>query len=294
VAAILVTWRRRASLGAALAALARQSRAVDHLIVVDNSPDQPVADLVATFPGASTYLPSWRNLGSAGGFALAALTALAYGASWVWFFDDDATPTSEDCLSELLACATRRDLQLVPPLVMSAENPERLAMLVRRGLRWARRPEELGHREFLPRQACLFNGALFSAEALDVVGVPDYRLFLRGDEVELHRRAVRAGLRFGTCLTAVLLHPSALGEFQPILRGRVYVHDPQDPMKRYYAFRNRGHLSTQPGWRRWWPLELTRYAWYFLVTRRDVPGFREWLRLIGMGRHERLLRRPDQ
>ncbi len=40
--------------------------------------------------------------------------------------------------------------------------------------------------------------ALLSARALDAVGVPDARLFVRGDEVEVHRRLVRSGLRFGT------------------------------------------------------------------------------------------------
>jgi rhamnopyranosyl-N-acetylglucosaminyl-diphospho-decaprenol beta-1,3/1,4-galactofuranosyltransferase len=294
VVAIVVTWRRRESLAGALAALARQTRPVDHLVVVDNSPDRPVADVVAAHPGASTYLPSWRNLGSGGGFALAALTALAYGASWVWFMDDDGRPASDDCLRELLACAARRDLQLVAPVVLSADDPDRLAIYMRRGLRWARRPAELGHLEFLPRQACLFNGALFAAEALDQVGVPDYRLFLRGEEVEVQRRALRSGLRFGTCLTAAFLHPSAAAEFRPILGGRVYVHDPLDRAKRYYAFRNRGHLSTQPGWRKWWPLEVVRYTWYFLVSRRDLAGFREWLRLIRMGRREHFRRLPGQ
>jgi rhamnopyranosyl-N-acetylglucosaminyl-diphospho-decaprenol beta-1,3/1,4-galactofuranosyltransferase len=294
VVAIVVTWRRRELLQRALAALARQVRPVDHLIVVDNSPDRPVADVVAAYPGASSYLPSWRNLGSAGGFALAALTALAYGASWVWFLDDDGRPASDDCLRELLACAARRGLQLVAPVVVSADDPDRLAIYMRRGVRWAHRPAELGQREFLPRQACLFNGALFGAEALDLVGVPDYRLFLRGEEVEVHRRALRSGLRFGTCLTAAFVHPSAAEEFRPILGGHVYVHDPRDPAKRYYAFRNRGHLSTQPGWRKWWPLEVARYTWYFVVTRRDLPAFREWVRLIRMGRHERLLRLPGQ
>ena len=145
-----------------------------------------------------------------------------------------------------------------------------------------------------PRHACLFNGALFSAEALDVIGVPDYRLFLRGEEVDVHRRALRSGLPFGTCLTAAVLHPSGVGEFQPILGGRTYVQDPGDPGKRYYTFRNRGYLSTQPGRRLRWPVDCVTFGWYFLVTRHDRAGLREWLRLMRMGRRERLLRRLGQ
>jgi rhamnopyranosyl-N-acetylglucosaminyl-diphospho-decaprenol beta-1,3/1,4-galactofuranosyltransferase len=294
VVAIIVACRRRELLGTLLAALARQSRPVDHLIVVDNGPDDSVADLVAAYPGTSTYLPSWRNLGSAGGFALGALTALAYGASWVWFFDDDGRPATDDCLQTLLSCAARHGLKLVAPVVVSAGDPGQLSFLLRRGLAWVRRPDELHERELLPSHVDLFNGALFSAEALDVIGVPDYRLFLRGDEVDVHRRALRSGLPFGTCLTATLLHPSGESEFQPILGGRAYVQDPVDPGKRYYTFRNRGYLSTQPGRRLRWPLDCATFGWYFLVTRRDPAGLRDWLRLMRMGRRERLLRRPSQ
>ena len=292
VAAVVVTWRRRAALETLLEALVRQTRPVDHLVVVDNDADEAVGAVVAAYPGPSTYVPSRRNLGSAGGFALGALTALALGASWIWFVDDDARPATDGCLSELLGCAARRGLQMVAPVVVSADDPSRLSFLMRRGLCWLTRPDQLGEREFVPSHACLFNGALFSAEALDVLGVPDYRLFVRGDEVEVHRRALRSGLAFGTCLTVAMLHPSGQAESRPILGGRYYVHDPGDSGKRYYTFRNRGYLSTQPGRRLLGLLDFATFGWYFLAVRRDAAGFREWLRLTRLGRRERLLRRP--
>ena len=232
VVAIVVACRRREPLGALLAALARQNRPVDHLIVVDNSPEDSVADLVAAYPGVSTYVPSWRNLGSAGGFALGALTALACGASWVWFFDDDARPATDDCLQTLLSSAARHGLQLVAPVVVSAGDPGQLSFLLRKGLKWVRRPGELVRTGAPASPRMPFNGTLFGAEALDVIGVPDYRLFLRGDEVDVYRRALRSGLPFGTCLTAAVLHPSGVGGFHPILGGRTYVQDPGDPGKR--------------------------------------------------------------
>ena len=114
VAAVIVTSRRPEPLQALLGALARQSRPVDHVIVVDNNPECSVADLVAGYSGASTYVPSWHSLGSAGGLALGALTALARGAAWVWFFDDDARPATDDCLRQLLTA---------PPSVVSSSSP---------------------------------------------------------------------------------------------------------------------------------------------------------------------------
>jgi len=65
---VLVTHRRPDELTKSLDALTTQSRALDHLIVVDNDDDERVRDLVAGQPVATTYLGSRRNLGGAGGF----------------------------------------------------------------------------------------------------------------------------------------------------------------------------------------------------------------------------------
>ena len=99
--------------------------------------------------------------------------------------------------------------------------------------------------------------------------MPDLRLFVRGDEVELHRRLVRSGLPFGTCLDAVYLHPAGTDEFKPILGGRMHTQYPDDAAKRFFTYRNRGYLLSQPGLRKLLPQEWLRFGWYFLVSRRD-------------------------
>src|SRR3954468_20257952 len=88
VCAVVVTHRRPDDLAKSLNALSTQSRAPDHLIVVDNDDDHRVRDLVTSQPIPTTYLGSRRNLGGAGGFALGMLHALAKGADWVWLADD--------------------------------------------------------------------------------------------------------------------------------------------------------------------------------------------------------------
>ena len=207
IIAVVVTRHRRELLGASLAAIAGQSRPVDHLVVVDNGPDRPVADVVAGCGIPATYLSSARNLGGAGGFALGMLHALALGADWVWCADDDGRPADDTVLRTLLDSARKHGLAEVSPLVTDMADPDQLAFPLRRGLRWRRRRSDFDGLDLLPRYASLFNGALFSAAALDVIGVPDYRLFFRGDETEMHRRLLRAGLPFGTCPQAAYLHP---------------------------------------------------------------------------------------
>jgi rhamnopyranosyl-N-acetylglucosaminyl-diphospho-decaprenol beta-1,3/1,4-galactofuranosyltransferase len=290
VVAVVVTRHRRELLADSLKAIAAQSRPPDHLIVVDNGPDEPARDIVESCPLPSTYLVSQRNLGGAGGFALGMLHALALGAQWVWCADDDGRPADETVLQTLLDEANARDLAEVSPMVANIDTPEKLAFPLRRGLTWKRSAAELGT-DFLPGIASLFNGALFRASTLDVVGVPDYRLFFRGDEVELHRRLVRSGLKFGTSLRAVYLHPDGSEEFKPMLGGRFHAQDPENEIKRYYTYRNRGYLLSQPGLRKIGLLEVARFGLYFLGTKRDPKAFLAWLKLVRQGRKERFYRR---
>src|SRR5699024_5024867 len=125
------------------------------------------------------YLPSRTNLGGGGGFALGFLAALALGADAIWCADDDGRFADENVLATLLDVAEREQLAQVSPLVTNINNPDRLAFPLRQGLTWRRRVSEL-EGDFLPGIASLFNGALISARAMEIIGVPDYRLFIRG------------------------------------------------------------------------------------------------------------------
>lgn len=289
VVAVVVTRHRRELLADSLKMIGAQTRPPDHLIVVDNGPDDPVADIVESCPVPATYLASQRNLGGAGGFALGMLHALALGAEWVWCADDDGRPADEHVLEVLLQEAESRNLAAISPVVSNIETPTKLAFPLRRGLTWKRTAAELGT-DFLPGIASLFNGALFRAATLDVIGVPDYRLFFRGDEVEIHRRMVRSGLPFGTSLKVAYLHPDGSDEFKPMLGGRLHAQDPENEVKRYYTYRNRGYLLSQPGLRKIGMLEIVRFGLYFIGTKRDPKAFLQWLKLVRQGRRERFFR----
>ncbi|WP_306363243.1 glycosyltransferase [Nocardia sp. CC227C] len=286
IIAVVVTHKRRELLAESLKVLSAQTRPIDHLIVVDNGNEPEVGELVREQPIETTYLGSEHNLGGAGGFALGILHALTMGADWVWLADDDGRPEGPEVLETLFDCAERHNLVEVSPVVADIDEPDRLAFPLRRGLVWRRLRSELGDEDFLPGIASLFNGALVSAEAVDVIGVPDLRLFVRGDEVEVHRRLVRSGLPFGTCLQTAYLHPNGSAEFKPILGGRMHTQYPDDPVKRFFTYRNRGYLMSQPGMRKLLPQEVARFGWFFLIQQKDPAGLMEWLRLQRLGRRE--------
>jgi rhamnopyranosyl-N-acetylglucosaminyl-diphospho-decaprenol beta-1,3/1,4-galactofuranosyltransferase len=296
VCAVVVTHRRPDELAKSLDVLTTQTRLPNHLIVVDNGRDDRVRDLVAGQPIPTSYLGSRRNLGGAGGFALGMLHALTLGADWVWLADDDGRPQDTGVLATLLTCAEKHGLAEVSPMVCNMDDPQRLAFPLRRGLVWRRRVSELrtdAGQDLLPQIASLFNGALFRTSTIEAIGVPDLRLFVRGDEVEMHRRLVRSDLPFGTCLEAVYLHPCGSGEFKPILAGRMHTQYPEDAAKRYFTYRNRGYLLSQPGLRKLLIQEWLRFGWFFLVSRRDPKGLLEWFRLRRLGRRERF-GRPEE
>ncbi|RZQ62191.1 glycosyltransferase family 2 protein [Amycolatopsis suaedae] len=289
VVAVVVTRHRRDLLADSLKIIAAQTHPVTHLVVVDNGPDEPAREVVESFPLPFTYLPSHHNLGGAGGFALGMLHALALGADWLWLADDDGRPADETVLAVLLEEAEKRQLAEVSPVVSNIDSPAKLAFPLRRGLTWKRSSAELGE-DFLPGIASLFNGALFRASTLDVVGVPDLRLFFRGDEVEVHRRLVRSGLPFGTSLKATYLHPDGSDEFKPMLGGRFHAQDPENEVKRYYTYRNRGYLLSQPGMRKIGALEVFRFGLYFVAVKRDPKAFLQWLKLVRQGQREKFFR----
>lgn len=291
IAAVIVTHNRADLLAASLEQVALQEGAsVSHIIVVDNGADPRVEQLVSRVAGErAVYLPSRTNLGGAGGFAYGFLTALSLGADAIWCADDDGRPADHHVLTTLLGVAEREKLDEVSPVVCNIADPQRLAFPLRQGLVWRRKLDEL-EGDFLPGIASLFNGALISAKAMEIIGVPDYRLFIRGDEVEYHRRLVRSGLAFGTSLKAAYLHPDGSDEFKPILGGKMHTQYPDNEFKRYFTYRNRGYIMNQPGMRKLLPQEYARFGWFFLIQKRDIKGFRDWFRLHAKGRAEKFER----
>lgn len=291
IAAVIVTHNRADLLAASLEQVALQEGAsVSHIIVVDNGADPQVEQLVSRVAGErAVYLPSRTNLGGAGGFAYGFLTALSLGADAIWCADDDGRPADHHVLTTLLGVAEREKLDEVSPVVCNIADPQRLAFPLRQGLVWRRKLDEL-EGDFLPGIASLFNGALISAKAMEIIGVPDYRLFIRGDEVEYHRRLVRSRLAFGTSLKAAYLHPDGSDEFKPILGGKMHTQYPDNEFKRYFTYRNRGYIMNQPGMRKLLPQEYARFGWFFLIQKRDIKGFRDWFRLHAKGRAEKFER----
>ncbi len=300
VAAAVVTYDRPDDLRILLASLSAQTHPMLRITVVDSGtrPAQHVLDNAerALALTASTQLDVVRseaNLGGAGGFSLAILHALASGAEWVWIMDDDARPEDSSCLETLLREADERGLDVVLPLVVSPEDPSRLSFGFRLDgeLEFSRAAVE--QRAFLPSVGHFFNGALVRSEVFFRVGLPDLKLFIRGDETDFMLRLRRAHIPFGTVTSTALQHPSAWSEVQHVVGNRWHVLVPDTDFKKGHFYRNRGYLIRRHLRPKSFVADAVGYPLHF-ARQRDLPGFRAWAKAFGEGLAGRGFRSPSE
>ena len=98
-------------------------------------------------------------------------------------------------------CARReeRGLDAVVPLVVAPGHPDQLSFFFRLDGKVTHERAEVEKVGFLPDDGHFFNGALIRSDVFFKVGLPDMRLFIRGDEVDFTLRLRKAGdpLRHG-------------------------------------------------------------------------------------------------
>lgn len=280
IAVAAVTFNRPRELAVLLDSINRQTAAVDTVCLVDSG-TEPARDVAAGHANVD-YVRSEANLGGAGGFALAVLKAVASGATWVWMMDDDAEPADPECLATLLREAEARDLEAVVPLVAAPGHPDRLSFFFRLDGKVTHSRAEVEKLGFLPNDGHFFNGALIRSDVFFKVGLPDIRLFIRGDEVDFTIRLRKAGIRFGTVTTTAITHPHAFSETQHVFGARWHVIVPEGAFKQYYYYRNRGYLIRRYFRIRSLVADVGGYTGYFL-KRRDLAGFLGWAKSFGKG-----------
>jgi rhamnopyranosyl-N-acetylglucosaminyl-diphospho-decaprenol beta-1,3/1,4-galactofuranosyltransferase len=280
--AVLVAYQRDTEVERLLNALAKQSTKLSGVIIIDNA-DQASTACLSERHGAH-YIGSKRNLGGAGGFALGMMTALAHGAEHIWLWDDDGFPEDEHCLGLLLAAALEHSADLISPLVVNEANHEETAFAFRLSGKSTNSRQEVQQHALIKDFVHLFNGALLRADALERFGLPDYRFFIRGDEVDFMYRLVRAGGKVFTNPAAVACHPSGAGDVHKVPGLPFGVVVPTCPLRREITFRNRAQNFLR---HRKFILQIAdypRYGLYFLVrTKPDFSGFWHWLRATWQG-----------
>ncbi|WP_427171420.1 glycosyltransferase [Arthrobacter sp. 92] len=280
VAVAAVTFDRPRELAVLLNAINNQTAEVRSICLVDSG-TVPAKD-VAEQHARVDYIRSEANLGGAGGFSLAILKAVASGADWIWMMDDDAEPADPECLATLLREAEARGLDAVVPLVVAPGHPDKLSFFFRLDGKVTHDRAAVETVGFLPSDGHFFNGALIRSDVFFKVGLPDMRLFIRGDEVDFTIRLRKAGIRFGTVTTTAITHPHAFAETKHVFGARWHVIVPDSAFKRHYYYRNRGYLIRRHLRVKSLIADVGGYLGYFLRSG-DFRGLANWFGAFSAG-----------
>lgn len=270
VAAIVVTYNRKALLSKCLVALTTQTLQPLRILVVDNASTDGTTTMLTTEhwldSGKVELLPLPSNLGGAGGFASGLRHAAESGAEWIWMMDDDAE-AHPDALEKLMEMADDPS-NIYCSLAVSGEDTSWATTLLDDFPRVTTRACAV------PRTSVVaslpFLGFLIHRDLVRRIGLPDAEYFIAADDIEYCLRAKRAGAKLTIVGDSRIEHPKTAATTVCILGKRV-VYLSLPPWKRYYDTRNR-------------LLNARRYHGWRLLTQ-TIPG--SLVRLLAALLHER-------
>jgi rhamnopyranosyl-N-acetylglucosaminyl-diphospho-decaprenol beta-1,3/1,4-galactofuranosyltransferase len=282
VAAVIVTYNRKALLLRAIKAVLEQTRPIDHLFIIDNASTDGTATCLAASGYCEhpviDYVQLSENTGGAGGFHEGMKRAFDAGYTRLWLMDDDGYPDAT-CLANLLDQGA--DLDIVGPNVVQPQDPQALAWPLRQY-------DQAGH--YLARKAIttyaeliaasndgiyadhahFFNGVLIHRRVVESVGLVLKEMFIWGDEMEYGLRCRAAQMTLGTSLDSLFFHPEKLSsKFSPIkyyhlFRNTFYIYGKYSSLmytplirRLYPAYIFMKYISKTPSW-------SPRYLWRVL------------------------------
>lgn len=199
VAALVVTYNRKALLLECLDAILRQEYPVFTIVVIDNASTDGTDELFMgngslAGIGAIDYHRMQSNLGGAGGFKEGLRVAAESGADWIWLMDDDCIP-HPDTLAELVKakqCAEGHDIE---PSFLASEvfgpEGEPMNVPVVDG-----RPTQNGYADWyigladglVEIESATFVSLLINRQAIEQLGLPVGSFFIWGDDTEYTTR----------------------------------------------------------------------------------------------------------
>jgi len=192
VAAVVVTYNRPHLLIECLAALLRQTRPVDRIVLVDNasSADTPAALESHGYLVHPTirYLRLSTNTGGAGGFHEGMKQAYDEGFDWIWVMDDDAE-AEDDALERLMPALSRRNIGGVASLTLGLDGQPQIE---HRGWLALHNSGSRAHRTIDPDSLtpemeisfASFVGLAVHRSSVQRIGLPKREMFIKADDLE--------------------------------------------------------------------------------------------------------------
>lgn len=235
VCALVLTYNRKNLVRKTIKALARQSKPVSKIIVVNNASTdgtpQVLQELQRSFkPGLISIYNLKENLGASGGFSEGMRYFLKHTrADWLWLMDDDAIPERK-ALEKFMLYYQGLSVQKREQIgILQNERVLSLEELHKR----ATSPTRL-HGKKLMRAT--FEGYLVKRQVIEKVGFPRSEFFIYSDDIEYSWRVLRAGYEIHRVCGCFIYHRD-WAKLTRLRRGLVSKPD-IPPWKLYYRFRN--------------------------------------------------------
>lgn len=175
---LIVTYNRLSLLKKVIDAIGMQTYPIYKIVVVNNSSTDGTG--IWLLNQTNIHVINQENLGGAGGFHFGIKYCFQDGADWVWMMDDDVFP-SEDCLEQLMKFSgeseclqmTRywKDGGLVPQCFIYDLKNNSIQQI-----------EQCMTCDYTEINCGCFEGMLISKRVISLIGLPDKRFFISGDD----------------------------------------------------------------------------------------------------------------
>jgi rhamnosyltransferase len=227
-----------------IAAVLRQTRPVDGILVVDNASTDGTLDRPSL--KQTTVLRHPENLGTSGAVHSGFRFALEQGYDWIWLFDADSQP-EPDALEKLLGlyAGWPRELQDETGFLaclyynVADGQPGRGGLFTRHGSIPSEPVPEARH--YLCHFT-IFSGCLYRLAAVRQIGLPNRDYVLDGGEGEYAYRVMKAGYKAFIHQDAILHHNirghTSMTPVEVKLGPAKFTFFEFPPIRCYYSCRN--------------------------------------------------------
>jgi len=232
-----------------IAAILRQTRPVDEILVVDNGSRDDTLDQPSL--RHASVLRNRENLGTSGSVGTGFVYALEHGFDWIWIFDADSLP-EPDALEQLLDlyassppdCREEIGCLACLPINQVDGQPLHASILIRLG-RVVVKPGP-GQR-YYPIHVTIWSGCLYRLAAVRKVGLPNPDYVLDFGENEYGHRLTTAGYKAFVDQRAMMKHnirgDQSLQPFALKLGPLKLTFYENPPIRCYYLCRNTLYLT---------------------------------------------------
>lgn len=241
VAAVVVTYNRRALLLECLDCLRRQTATGLDIIVVDNASTDGTGAALAPLraKGRLTYINTGANLGGAGGFQLGVRRAVEAGYDYAWIMDDDSMPAPTALEALLSAAREIGEFGWLSGRTFWTDG-SLCRMNIQRDLRMGNLADFSQKR--VPSGAATFVSLLIPSSVVRKVGLPIKEFFIWADDLEYTRRISRQYPCY-VIPDSVTVHKCATNN-----GGNIATDRPERVDRYRYAYRNEVYVYRREGW----------------------------------------------